>query len=102
MNKLGLGIIIIGIIYLLYSILFKNKVNIYNKKSYYVVLDKHKFLKLQLYISIINSVCAILFGLVAYIYNLSNSYILLYPLVFHLINYVTILIGKRRQYIKYK
>lgn len=102
MKNLGLVIIAVGIIYLIYSILFKNKVSIYNRKDYIIILDEQRFLKLQLNISIINSACTILFGLIVYIYNFSNPIIILYPLAFHFINYLTLLIGKKRQYINYK
>lgn len=102
MNTIGLVLIFVGIIFLIHSIKCKNKVNVYNRGNNLIIVNKHKFLKLQLYLSIFNSACIITFGLVVIIYNLKSAYIILFPLLFHFINYLIRLIGRTKQYIKYE
>jgi hypothetical protein len=102
LNTVGVVLIVAGVIFLIYSIICKNKVNVYNRRDNLIVVNKHKFLKLQLYLSILNSVCIITLGLVVIIYNLESAYIVLFPLFFHFMNYLIRLIGRSKQYIKYK
>jgi hypothetical protein len=102
LNIVGLVLIGAGLIFLIYSIICKNKVNIYNRSNDFIILNKQKFLNLQLYFSILNSICAIILGLIVIKYNLISIYIALYPLVFHLINYLIKLTGEIKKYIKYK
>lgn len=102
MNILGLVVIISGIIFLIYSIISKDKINIYNRRDNLSILNECKFLKLQLYFSVLSSVYLITFGLAVIIYNLDNLYVLLSPLIFRFINYMVILVSKAKQYIKLK
>lgn len=102
MNILGLVMIILGIIFLIYSIISKDKINIYNRRDNLSILNERKFLKLQLYFSVLSSVYLITFGLAVIIYNLDNLYVLLSPLIFRFINYMVILVSKAKQYIKLK
>lgn len=102
MNILGLVVIIAGIMFLTYSIISKNKINIYNRRDNLSIKNERKFLKLQLYFSVLNSVYLITYGLVILIYDLDNLYIVLSPLIFHFINYLIRLIGKSQGYIELK
>jgi hypothetical protein len=100
LNTLGVFMISVGIVFLVYSVITRKKVNIYNRGDSKIILNEHKFLRLQLYISILNSAYLIVFGFIVIEYNLINVYIALSPLLFHFINYLVILIGKAKQYIR--
>lgn len=100
MNSLGLVIIATGLIFLIYSVIWRNKVNIYNGSDKYVVTNMQQFLILQLWISVLNSVFLIVLGFIVIIGNLLNIYVVTSPLLFHFINYITIIIGRKKQYIK--
>ncbi|MBU3191091.1 hypothetical protein K9O30_17460 [Clostridium bowmanii] len=102
MNTLGLAIIVVGVGFLIESIMFKNKVNIYNRSDKFIIVNKHEFLRLQLYISIINSMCMSVFGIIVIIYNIQYSYVVAYPILFQLINYTIRPISRSKQYIEYK
>ena len=102
LNIVGLAIIVGGVGYLIESIIFKNKVDIYNRSDKFIIVNKREFLKLQLYISILNSMCMSIFGIIVIIYNLPNLYIVAYPFLFHFINYMIRPISRSKQYIKYK
>jgi len=101
LNIVGSALIVLGIIFLIYSIMSKNKVNIYNRRNNLIVINKHKFLKLQLYFSIFTSVCVIAWGLIIGLYNLPNIYILLSPLLFPFMNSIINPISRIKGYIKY-
>lgn len=73
-----------------------------NRSDNLIIVNKQKLLTLQLYCSIFNSVCMIIWRIVAIICNLSNLYIISYGFIFIFINYIIIPIGKAKQYIKYK
>ncbi|MGV8984035.1 hypothetical protein [Clostridium sp.] len=102
MNTLGLAIAVVGLGFLIESIIFKNKVNIYNRSDKFIIVNKEGFLKLQLYISILNSMCMSVFGIIVIIYDLPNSYVVAYPILFQLINYMIRPISRSKQYIEYK
>lgn len=101
MGKYNIYIIIFGVVYLIYAVLFRNKVTIYNKRNEMVVLNKEKYFKLQLYFSIINSLWVIIFGIIATKGNLVSHNILLLPIPFHIINLVTTLVARALGYIDY-
>lgn len=100
MNIVGLGVIILAVGFLIESIIFKNKVNIYNRSDKFIIVNKQEFLKLQLNISILNSMCMSIFGIIVIIYNLPYSYIVAYPFLFHFINYMIRPISRSKQYIE--
>lgn len=102
MKAFAIVLIIFGIGFLIYSIISRNKLNIYNRSDKFTVINEKGILKLQLYISIINSFLLIFFGATVILYELRNLIIVGYPLVFHLINYTTILVSRHRKYIEYK
>ena len=101
MNILGLVPIALGIIFLIYSVIYKNKIGI-NRSDKFIIVNKEKLLTLQLYCSIFNSVCMIIVGIIVILYNLPNIYVVAYGLIFTFINYLVIPIGKNKQYIKNK
>ncbi|GAA0730213.1 hypothetical protein GCM10008905_31230 [Clostridium malenominatum] len=105
MDKFGIVVIVSGVLFLIYSISCKNKINYYNKyydNFTFVIVNKEKFLKLQFYISIFNSVCMIIFGIIVIICDLHYIYVTSYPILFHSINYMIKPIGKSKKYLKSK
>ncbi|GAA0180858.1 hypothetical protein SH2C18_34780 [Clostridium sediminicola] len=110
MNLLGIITIILGIIYLIYSILFRNKITYYNR-SFKIIENKEKdYFRLQLYFSILNSSWLLIVGLLTLIlfYSEINFIIslilpcLVAPLNFHIINYIFKIISKHKGYIEYE
>ena len=101
LNIPGLIVITTGLIFLIYSVTHKNKINI-NRIHRFIIVDKENFLKLQLRCSIFNSACMIIFGIIVIVYNLPNIYIIAYPLLFQFINYIIMPIGRVKHYIKEK
>lgn len=102
MNIFGLVLVVLGVIFLIYSVISKNKVNIYNRRYDLLLIVEHKFLKLQLAFSIFNSVFIIAWGLMMVVYNLPSFYILFAPLPFHFINFICAALSRSRGYIKYE
>ena len=101
MNIPGFALIALGLIFLIYSVINKNKIMI-NRSDKLIIVNKQKILTLQLYCSIFNSVCMVLLGTMVIVYNLPNMYVLVYGFIFIFINYLVIPIGITKQYIKYK
>ncbi len=101
MNQLGLFAVAIGAIYLVYSVLSKNKVTIYNRGRRMKVIEMENFLRLQLTFSVINSLCMTALGVIVIIYKLSDIYVIASPLLFHFINYLFRAVSKRKGYITY-
>lgn len=97
----GLIVITLGLILLIFSFIDKDKVIIKNSNRFNIV-NKQKFLNLQLYCLILISAGMIVLGIIIIIYNIPIRYILPYALVFLFIDYIIILIGRVKQYIKYK
>src|SRR5690554_2404536 len=96
LQQIGIILIFIGISYLIYSIMFRNKVTFYFKKLKIVKEKEEKYLNLQLYFAVINSLITSVIGIATVLYNLNTPYILLTPLIFHLINYAMKLTSKRK------
>ncbi len=101
MAEYNIFISIFGVVYLVYAVLFRNKVTIYNKRSGMIVLNNEKYFKLQLYFSILNSLWMIIVGAIATRANLVTPNILLLPILFHLINWISTLVARRKGYIDY-
>jgi hypothetical protein len=98
----GLIIIAVGIIFLIYSVIYKNKVDIKGIDKF-IIVNREKLITLQLYCSIFNSVCMIIVGIIIFIYNVPSIYGAAYGLIFIFINnYLAIPIGRSKKYIKYK
>ncbi|WAG63413.1 hypothetical protein LL037_13010 [Clostridium estertheticum] len=101
MGKFNVVICILGVIYLVYSFLSRNKVTIYNISCKMVVLNEEKFLNLQLYFSIVNSILMIIIGLIIALVNLGLTYIIASVLLFHTINYLLRSVAKSKKYISF-
>jgi O-antigen/teichoic acid export membrane protein len=100
LNIIGLTVIATAIIFLIYSIIRKNKVRV-KFSDRFIIINEQKFLRLQLYCSILNSTCMIIFGIIIIADYIPSLYIISYPLLFHFINYLIIPIGRNKQYIRY-
>ena len=101
MNIPGLILIVIGSFYIIYSGIHKNEISI-NRSDKFMIIDKERFLTLQLYFSIFNSLCMITFGVVIVKYSLSNIYVFLCGVIFIFTNYIFIPISIKKGYLKYK
>lgn len=101
MNIFGLVVIATAIIFMIYSIISKNKISVKYSDNF-IIVNKQKFLRLRWYCSIVNTACMIIFGIIVIIFNIPSMYIIAYPLLFHFINYLIIPISKTKQYLKCK
>ena len=102
MESTGWFLVLAGVIFGVYSITFRSRVNIYNRGKGFEIIDKDKFLDLQFKIALMNSALMITFGSIILILNLPNVYAITYMLVFHTINSLTIFLGKKMQFIEYR
>lgn len=100
MNWLGLFLIAMGMVYLIYSIMFRNKATMYFRSMRIIKEQENEYLKLQLYFSILNAVIFIVIGILVCIYNLDNIYIIASPLILHLVNYIMKTISKINGYVE--
>ena len=101
MRPWGLIIVILGILYLIYSILFRKQVTIYNKNDKMIINNMDSYLKLQLFFSVITSLYIIITGIITIITNVNISYVVLSVIFFHLINCLFKIISKKRGDISY-
>lgn len=97
---LGVPLIAFGICYLIYSIIFRNKITLYYKGIKIIEGKEEKYLNLQLFFSIFNSLLMMIIGFIIVMNNLNDVYFLLTPLLFHLVNRLMKLISKQKGYIK--
>lgn len=106
MNLFGLLLVFLGIVYLIYSFLCKDKLNYYtkryNRKYKITFLKSNEFLKLQLNFAIFNSIYCIFFGLFITLFNFISFFVCLGILGFHIINFILIVEGKAMGYISYQ
>lgn len=72
--------ILAGILYLIYSILNRDNLNIYNKRKRNIKNTK-KYIKYQLIIAIISSILSILLGVIMIYFDLSVYYIFISPCI---------------------
>lgn len=84
---------------MIYSVLFRNKVTLYNFNDRMKIIDRERFLKLQLRFAIINSMLLVVSGLIIAIYNLDMVYGLISIMVFHIINWIFKIVAKGKGYI---
>jgi len=75
-------------------------VTIYNRSDRMIVLNQERFLKLQLYFSIVNSILMIIIGLIITMFNLGITYVMASVMLFHTINYLLRIVAKSKKYIK--
>ncbi len=52
MNNVGFVLIILGLVFLFYAVICRNKISVYNKSYKFRIVNEKKFLKLQLIFSI--------------------------------------------------
>ena len=101
MRLMGLIVIVIGIIYLIYSILFRNEVTLYHKNNKMIMINRKGYLKLQLYFSMIAWLYFVITGLVIIVTHINMSYIILSVFIFHFINYFLKITSEKLGYISY-
>ena len=73
---------------------------IYNRSDRMIVLNQERFLKLQLYFSIVISILMIIIGLIITMFNLGITYVMASVMLFHTINYLLRIVAKIKKYIK--
>jgi len=100
LNWLGVALIVIGMTYFIYSIIFRKKVTIYFKNIKIIEGKEEEYLELQLYFSVLNSLIIASTGIIAVVFNLDTRYIVFAPLLLHLINFVMKLTSKSKGYVE--
>lgn len=100
MNWFGLFYIVFGGIYLIYSVINKEKVTYYFKKKYLLVVNKQEYFRWQLRASILNVGYLLFFGILIMIFQFSNVVLIAGLIPFHLINMAAVVIGEKRGYIE--
>mgnify|MGYP001590258184 FL=1 len=106
MNWIGVLPVLMGVIYLIYSVLFRDKVNYYNRRfsrrNKMTIIKLSEFLRLQLNFSILNSICCIISGMLIIIFNLNSLFILVVAIVFSLMDFLLVVKSKMKGYVDYK
>lgn len=77
---------ITGIVYFIYSIVNKSKINIYNKYKNVNDSNRELFLKYQLVIAVLSSILSIAIGIVMLAFDLNMYFIFLSPILISLSN----------------
>lgn len=88
MNWLGIFFIILGLSYLIYSIMNKDKITFYFTSINIVKGKEEEYFKLQLYFAILNALIIIIVGLIAVIYNIDPLFLVMSTLIVHFVNYI--------------
>ena len=106
MNWIGIVPILMGVIYLIYSVLCRDKVTYYNRrfsrKHKMTIIKLSEFLRLQLIFSILISMFNIILGILIIIFNLNNIFILVAPIILSLINFLLVGESKMKGYVYYE
>jgi hypothetical protein len=106
MNWISISPVVIGVIYLIYSILRRDKINYYSRRYCrrikMSIIKPSEFFRLQLKFSILNSIYLIIIGIIITIFNIPIMFIIVGLMTFHFINFLTIAEGKKKGYIYYK
>jgi len=106
MNWIGLSLVLMGVIYLISSVLFRDKVNYYSRRfsrrNKMTIIKLNEFLKLQLNFSLLNSMFCIVSGMIIIIYNLDILFIFIVTIVSHLIDFSLVVKSKMKGYVYYK
>lgn len=100
MNWVGSVISLFGMVYLLYSIVNRKKVTIYNRSVEIINGKEADFLRLQLPFSILNSIVLILSGFILISFEISALVIVVVPLIFHIVNLFLKIISRQKGYIR--
>lgn len=87
---------IVGIIYMIYGFIYKEKIIIYNKIHNITLLNSKKFFQLQFYTSLIIFSLLILQGMLIIYFDLTIAYLIISPIIVVFSNYIlrTICISK--------
>ncbi|MBU3188412.1 hypothetical protein K9O30_03430 [Clostridium bowmanii] len=103
---MGIVYVLMGVVYLIYSILRRDKVTYfsreYRRTSEMKVVKSSEFLMLQLKVSIFNSIYLFIYGILIIIFNLNNIFFIAGFLPFHFINLLLIIKSKTKGYVDYK
>ncbi|NRY59447.1 hypothetical protein [Clostridium beijerinckii] len=106
MNWLGILPILIGVVYLIYSICYRDKITYYNKRSArktaMTIIKPREFFRMQLKFAILNSAYLIIAGIVIIVFNVSNIFVILSIGGFHFINFILVIQSKMKGYTYYE
>lgn len=100
MNLLGVFLILLGVVYLIYSIIYRETITIYFKNIKLKENKKREYFKLQLCFSIINALIVMAVGIFITIKDERLTYIAVFPLLVHLVNYIMKLVGEAKGYLE--
>ncbi len=92
--------IIFSIGYLIYSIVYRNKVTFYFRGVELVVGREEEYFKAQLYFSIFNSLIIMGIAITFLIIKPEFPYIVLVPMIFHIINIIAKINIREKGYAK--
>ena len=84
----------------MYSIKFRDKPTLYFRDIKVAKGKEAKYLKIQLYLSIFNSLIFIIIGIIVIKNDLDGIYIMLTPLILHFINFMTKTISRIKGYVE--
>ncbi len=99
LDQLGYLLILISVIYCIYINSSKTNINIYLKGFIIDVKKKEKYFNLQFWIGMINSIFLMCAGVVIIRMHYGSIFAAGVVLIFHLINYLVIIISKKKGYI---
>lgn len=106
MNRINIFPTLVGVVYLIYSVLCRDKVTYYSRRyrktSEMTLIKPSDFLKLQLNFSIFNSIYLIIYGILIMVFNSNSVFIIVGFLPFDFINFLLIIKSKKNGYIDYK
>lgn len=106
MNWNGILPVLTGVIYLIYSVLVRDKVNYKNRRfsrrNEMTIIKLNEFLRLQLNFSVLSSICCMISGMLIIIFNLNDLFILVVPIVFGLMDFLLVVKSKLNGYVYYK
>lgn len=98
MNWNGILPVLTGVIYLIYSVLVRDKVNYKNRRfsrrNEMTIIKLNEFLRLQLNFSVLSSICCMISGMLIIIFNLNDLFILVVPIVFGLMDFLLVVKSK--------
>jgi len=97
----GLFIVTFGVLFLIKTILYRNKIAPYYKNNGITIINQQGFLKLQYYFGIVVSIYLIMFGIVNTIYRIRISVFVIGALVFYYLNSRLKVVGTNKGYINY-
>lgn len=100
MNGVGIVLVLFGTGYLLYSIIFRKKVTLYFNSVKILPGKEKEFLKLQLILSVFNSIWMMALGLVVIKYDCKNSILFILPVIFAFANLLMKIVSRKKGYIK--